>query len=132
MVGDIVIQKFIPNDGDYRVFMLGGEVYKVFKRVAQNNDFKNNMSLGAKGEAVNDPELLEQLGSMAATVVKAMDIEIGGVDIIKSATNGELYFLEVNINPGWRGLDATLGTDTAEAVADYLERRISSSTTASM
>lgn len=121
--GDIVIQKFIPNDGDYRVFMLGGEVYKVFKRVAQNSDFKNNMSLGAKGEAVNDPELLKQLGAIATTIVEKMDIEIGGVDIIKSSTNGELYFLEVNINPGWRGLDATLGTDTSKAVADYLERR---------
>lgn len=129
---DLVWQKFIPNNGDYRVLMIGGEVYKVFKRVAADGDFKNNMYLGAHGEAVTDKDLLNRLSAISKTVVVAMQIEIGGVDIIESAVDGELYFLEVNVNPGWRGLDATLGTNTASAIANYFEDRVKNSITPSL
>ena len=77
-------------------------------------------------------DLRERLGKIATTIVRALDIEIGGVDIIESAADGSLYFLEVNINPGWAGLDATLGTNTASAIADYFESRVKSSNTASL
>lgn len=121
---DLLIQKFIPNRGDYRVFMIGGEVHEIFKRVAPDGDFKNNMSRGARGELVTNKDLREHLGKMAKVIVDKMDIEIGGVDIIESSEDGELYFLEVNVNPGWSGLDQTLGTNTAAAIVDYFESRI--------
>ncbi|OGG41767.1 hypothetical protein A2837_00955 [Candidatus Kaiserbacteria bacterium RIFCSPHIGHO2_01_FULL_46_22] len=130
--GDVLMQKFIPNNGDYRVFTIGGEVYQIFKRVAENGSFKNNMSLGAKGEPVVDLELRERLGNIATKIVRALNIEIGGVDIIESAVDGNLFFLEVNVNPGWAGLDSTLGTNTASAIADYFESRIKSSSTATL
>ncbi|OGG85754.1 hypothetical protein A2392_03115 [Candidatus Kaiserbacteria bacterium RIFOXYB1_FULL_46_14] len=130
--GDVLMQKFIQNDGDYRVFTIGGDVYQIFKRVAKDGSFKNNMSLGAKGEEVTDQDLRKRLGDMATTIVRALDIEIGGVDIIESAVDGSLFFLEVNVNPGWAGLDATLGTNTAAAIADYFESRVKSSNTASL
>lgn len=129
MPGDALMQPFIPNQGDYRVFVLGGRVFEIFKRVAAPGNYKNNMSLGARGEAVSDPALRERLSALALKMAAKMDIEIGGIDIIESSPDGALYFLEANINPGWKGLDATLGTDTAAAIADYFERRAKSSAT---
>lgn len=121
--GDVLMQKFIKNNGDYRVFTIGGEVYQIFKRVASEGSFKNNMSLGAKGEIVTNQNLRDRLGNIATKIVRALDIEIAGVDIIEADVDGELFFLEVNINPGWAGLDTTLGTNTAAAIADYFESR---------
>lgn len=129
---EVIFQKFIPNGGDYRVFVLGGEVHDIFKRVAAEGNFKNNMALGARGVRVTDVTMRERLAAIGTTIAKSMEIEIGGIDIIESSEDGQLYFLEVNVNPGWRGLDSTLGGNTAAAVADYFERLLRSSNTTSL
>lgn len=130
--GDVVWQRFIKNSGDYRVFMLAGEAYQIFRRVAAPGNFKNNMSLGAHGEPVEDAAFRARLAAISKAVTDKMEIEIGGIDIIEESGTGELYFLEANINPGWKGLDATLGTNTAAVLADYFEARASSSSTRSL
>lgn len=119
--GDLLYQRFVKNQGDYRVFVIGEKVHAIFKRVAAPDQFKNNISLGATGEAVTDEELRQHLSKIALTICQALSIEIGGVDIIQDSESGELYFLEVNVNPGWKGLDDILKTNTATAIADYFE-----------
>lgn len=122
--GDVLFQKYIQNDGDYRVFVIGDTVHEIFKRIPQAGSFKANMSLGATGEAVADPVVREVLGSMALKIAGILNIEIGGIDIIRDSTDGEYYFIESNVNPGWKGLDQTLGTRTSDQVADYFESRM--------
>ena len=52
-----MLQEYIPNDGDYRVLVLGEKVLGVMKRVSPNKEeFKNNYSAGGKVEVADLPE----------------------------------------------------------------------------
>ncbi|MCA9330872.1 hypothetical protein KC957_02395, partial [Candidatus Saccharibacteria bacterium] len=46
--GGWLIQEFIPNDGDYRVFVTGDTIGLVIERQADDGGYKNNTSLGGK------------------------------------------------------------------------------------
>jgi len=130
--GEVLWQKFIKNDGDYRVFMIGGKLHSVYKRLPAPGNFKNNIAQGGRGEKVTDNKLLALLEHIGATIAAVLGIEVGGVDVIRGIEDDQLYFTEINVNPGWIGLDSTLGTNTAAAVADYFESRIRSSNTTSL
>ena len=56
---------------------------------------------------------------MATAVVAALELDIAGVDIIRHRETGELYFIEANVNPGWKGLDEALGCNTSAHIADW-------------
>jgi len=120
LFGDVLCQEFVPNTGDYRVFVVGGEVVGIYKRVPVDGDFRANMSLGGRGEVVSDAKLRSELGAMAVAVANELQLDIAGIDIIQHTETGRLYFIEANINPGWKGLDETLGTDTSGVIADWM------------
>lgn len=122
--GDIIIQEYVPNDGDYRVFVIGNQVHGIFKRVPAAGSFKANYSLGGSGQKVaSDSPLRPHLCEMALRVTRLFNVDIAGIDIMRSTKTGTLFFIEINTFPAWRGLDATTGLDTTVAIADYLERR---------
>jgi RimK family alpha-L-glutamate ligase len=118
--GDILMQAFIPNSGDFRVFVVGGTTRAIFKRVPKHGDFRANMSQGGSGESVTDEGLRRVLAEYAESVVRTLGLEIAGIDLMQHKETGELYFIESNINPGWKGLDETLGTNMAATIAEYL------------
>ncbi|MCU0678294.1 MAG: hypothetical protein MUF19_01755 [Candidatus Pacebacteria bacterium] len=118
--GDILMQEYIPNSGDYRVFVVGGVTKAIFKRVPKQGDFRANMSQGGSGEPVNNEDLRTQLSQFAESIVSTLNLEIAGIDLMQHKETGKLYFIESNINPGWKGLDETLGTTMAATIADYL------------
>lgn len=117
--GDVLSQEMIPNDGDYRVFVVGGKVSDIFKRVPVAGDFKANISQGGSGIPVVDEELREKLSEMALKITNQLKLDIAGIDIIRHSETGELYFIESNVNPGWKGLDEALGENTAAKIADW-------------
>lgn len=123
VTGDQVAQELIPNDGDFRVFMIGGVLHDIYKRVLPEGAYRSNMSQGATGEVVLDKLLRSALETLGTTIASTMSLDVTGIDIIQHSETKHLYFLEANINPGWKGLDSTLGTDTANAVANYFEER---------
>lgn len=117
--GDILLQELIPNTGDYRVLVIGGQVHEIFKRVPLAGDFRANVSLGGTGEKVVDSALRDRLGTIAVAMAQEMRLDIAGIDIIQSDADGQLYFLEANVNPGWKGLDTATGAQTSQVVADW-------------
>lgn len=119
--GDVLMQEFIKNDGDYRVFLIGGKTHEIFKRTPKDGGFKANISQGGTGSPVTDTALRERLSAMAEQAATALGFDVVGIDIIISHDTGELCFIESNVNPGWKGLDQAVGCDTAGALATYLE-----------
>ena len=117
--GDVLSQEFIKNTGDYRVFIIGNQVHAIFKRVPKPGDFRANISQGGNGELVTDESLRNKLETMSLAIAEDLQLDITGVDIMKSEETGELNFIEANVNPGWKGLDQALGIRTSEAVADW-------------
>lgn len=96
-----VAQEFIPNDRDYRLIVMGGEVKIAIMRKRKNDDTHlNNTSAGAEGTLLQLDSVSSDMKELAVRAADAVGrIEFAGVDIIVDTTNGDMYVLEVNKSP---------------------------------
>lgn len=94
-----VVQKFVANDGDYRVLYFGDDDPLIFKRTAAEGSHLNNTSRGGSSEEIAsrdfDPEPL-RLARAAAKLTQRL---LAGVDAIQDNKTGVWMILEVNANP---------------------------------
>ena len=110
----IYLQKFIPHDGaDLRLFVIGDTVLGM--RRVNPDDWRTNISLGARGEPL---EITDELRSMAMLAVDAIGAPICAVDLLPGK-DGRLYGLEVNAVPGWKALSKVLSVDVAKMIIRY-------------
>jgi len=110
----IYIQRFIPHGvRDIRAVVVGGRVVSAMYRVARG--WKTNVSQGAKPVAAKLPT---EYGELALRAAEALGCEVGGADILE--TDSGPLVLEVNSQPGWRGLQSISDVDIAGEIADYL------------
>ena len=97
---------------DHRVFVIRGKA--IAAMVRHGESWVNNVALGGRCEAlVHDAEL----GALAEAAANAVDIDYCGVDIIRDR-HGNLYVLEVNGIPAWKGLQGVVDVDIAQALVD--------------
>lgn len=110
----LYLQEFIPHGfSDVRAFVIGDRVVAAMRRVAQN--WKTNVSLGAKPTVLNPSRGLEDLAVKTAQVIGC---KVAGVDILESQ-NG-LVIIELNSQPGWRGLQSVANVNIAEEIVGYV------------
>ncbi len=116
--GVIYQQEFLPHgDCDYRVLVIGDKTWTIRRRHA--SDWRTNISRGAVAEPCQVPTEWIQLARRAAATIGA---PLAGVDLLQ-ADDGQVYVLEVNAVPGWRGLAEALQVDIAREVLEYLQGR---------
>lgn len=113
-----LLRKFIPNDGDIRVFTVGFKAIGAMKRIASTNDFRSNISQGGTGE-VFDLEKNPEIRAMAEKSARATGIEIAGVDIMIGKEDKKPYLLEVNTGPQFKGLEKYTKVNVAGEVIKY-------------
>lgn len=99
---------------DLRVFVVNGKVVGSMMRSAQKGEFRSNIELGGKGRAV---EITEEEASIALRSIQALDLNYGGVDIMRGK-DGPVV-LEVNSNPGFKELERASGVNIAEAIVEH-------------
>ncbi len=117
----LLIQKYIPNTGDLRVFIVGNSVLGAIKRTSSNTtEFRNNVSLGGSAQAHTLTDAETQLALRAA---RALQYEIAGVDIITD-TNGNLFIMEVNRAPQFTGFMETTKIDVPYKIVEFLASKI--------
>jgi len=97
---------------DFRVFVINGQAVAAMAR--HGNSWLNNVALGARCEAI---AIDSEIAALALAAAKAVDIDYCGVDIIRDA-EGNLFVLEVNSIPAWKGLQAVCDTNIAQALVD--------------
>lgn len=115
--GVTYLQEFIPHPGwDLRVLVVGDEAFAM-RRMAAAGEWRTNVSLGGRPEAVEASADEVGIARRAAATVGA---RIAGVDILPGP-DGPVV-LEVNAVPAWRGLQSVVHTDLAEAVATEVTR----------
>lgn len=114
-----VYQNYIKNNGDYRVFVLGGKLLGVMKRVAKEGSILNNVSQGASAYVETDSKILKEVRDIALRVASLFNLQMCGVDIIFDSENGKYYFLEVNTVPQWKGFSESTGINVAAEIIDY-------------
>ena len=112
--GVIYLQEFVPHGfSDIRAFVIGNRVVAAMKRVA--NTWKTNYSQGAKPVSIKLDKTLEEMAVKSASVVEC---KIAGVDILESS-KGPL-FVEVNSQPGWRGLQSVTSFNVADEIVSFI------------
>jgi len=112
--GVIYLQEFIPHGtSDIRAFVIGDQVIASMRRVAKS--WKNNYSQGAKPETT---KLDKNLAELAIKSAKAVGCRIAGVDILEGPRGPMI--VDVNSQPGWKGLQTTTQTNIADEIIQYV------------
>lgn len=112
--GVIYLQEYVPHGhSDIRVFVVGNHVIAAMRRVADN--WKTNYSQGARPESISIDKSIEDFAIKSAEVVGC---RIAGVDILESQ-RGPIV-LEVNSQPGWKGLQSVTSVNIADEIIDFI------------
>ncbi len=112
--GVFYLQQFIHAKHDYRVFLVNNQPIAAMKRAGEG--WLHNVALGARCEAVSEHDVLE----LATQASLALNIAYCGVDVIRDE-HGQLFVLEVNSIPAWRGLQSVADINIAQVlVKDFL------------
>jgi len=112
--GVLYLQEFIPHGvSDIRAFVVGDRVIASMNRIAET--WKTNVSLGAKPVSTNLDEELENLAVKAAEVIGC---KVTGVDVLEGPKGPVV--IELNSQPGWRGLQSVTETNIADEIIGYV------------
>jgi len=83
------------------------------RRVADS--WKTNYSQGARPRGIQLEKSMEDLAVRSA---KSIDCKIAGVDILESSSGSVV--VEVNSQPGWRGLQSVANVSIADEIVDFV------------
>jgi glutathione synthase/RimK-type ligase-like ATP-grasp enzyme len=96
----LIGQTYIPNDGDYRLLVMGGRLGLAIYRWRQDDTTHlNNTSQGGQSREVSVAQLPEQVRIDSLTAAGVMQLGVAGVDMVQDNLTGRWYCLEVNIGP---------------------------------
>jgi RimK family alpha-L-glutamate ligase len=113
--GVLYLQRYIPHKGtDIRAFVIGNQVTAAIKRTSLN--WKTNISQGAKPTPTKLSKELEDLAIKATNIIGC---KIAGIDLIEGANGPKL--IEINSQPGWKGLQSVTKTNIATQIINYIK-----------
>lgn len=118
----VIAQEFIEESSgsDIRAFVVGNKVVASMLRQSQDGDFRANVALGAHSFNV---KLTDQEEKIVLSAVKAIGINVAGVDVIRSK-RGPLI-IEINVAPdfgGEFGLETTTSVNVAREIIKFAVR----------
>lgn len=114
-----IMQKFVPNDGDYRILVIGNNLYGIKRRSNNKKEFRNNFSLGGSVQKI---AISPDMKLTAKQIKKALKLDFAGIDfILRGKTK---IFLEVNRTPGLSGVSQAHGTSMFDETRKYIEKKL--------
>ncbi len=116
--GVIYMQEFVEHGfSDIRAFVIGNQVVASMRRVATG--WKTNYSRGAKPASA---KISDEFKEIAVKAAKAVGCKIAGVDILEGPKGP--CIVDVNSQPGWKGLQAVADVNIAEEVVDFVLKEL--------
>ena len=117
---NIIVQEFIAESkgSDIRCFVVGDKVVTSMKRQCEPGEFRSNIHRGGSGEVI---KITKEERSAAIKAVKALNLELAGVDLLRSH-RGPLI-MEVNSSPGLEGIELATSKDIAGMIIEYIEKK---------
>jgi glutathione synthase/RimK-type ligase-like ATP-grasp enzyme len=112
-----LVQEYIENDGDYRVFCVGYKVLGGFKRAAKEEKLVMNKSVGKSISLSSVPENIREEAEKAA---RATGVEVAGIDLVVDKRSGRVVVIEVNEAPQYKVFEKRSGMNAVGAIIDYL------------
>lgn len=96
----LVAQTFIPNDGDYRLLVMGQKiVLAIWRQRKDVSTHLNNTSQGGAAELHNLSDIPAKVQLNSLKAIKAVNRTIAGVDMVRDTATGKWYCFEVNDGP---------------------------------
>lgn len=111
-----VAQRFIANEGDYRVLYVSRREPLVFKRTAKPGSHLNNTSQGGSGTRVAADQLPVSALQLARRAKELAGRDIAGVDLVNEKGTDNWYLFEINLYPA-----LATGEFLDEKIAQYIE-----------
>ncbi len=105
------LQEYIPNDRDYRVFVLGGEAVGAIVR--SGGQLAHNIHQGGKGAPITPQG---ELAATAEAAAFAIGTDYAGVDLLETPRGYTV--LEVNGTPNWHCMSAPIPALLAEYLCE--------------
>lgn len=120
----LIFQEFVESSKgrDLRLFVVDGELIASMERRAKEGDFKANYSSGG---TVHEFKADKEAIDLAVKTAKALDIQIGGIDLLFKAGGG-YTICEANTFPGFKGLEKASGVNVARQILESMERKLQS------
>lgn len=116
---EIILQEFISNDFEYRIFVTGNKVAVAEKKIrTSKEEFRNNVHLGAREEFLDINKVKKNIIKVALRAAKVTNVQIAGVDIAEDADGNPVVF-EVNSCPSFT-LNSRISNEV-EKLAEYLK-----------
>ncbi|MDI6730689.1 MAG: RimK family alpha-L-glutamate ligase [Candidatus Altarchaeum sp.] len=112
-----IFQKFVKNNKDMRIIVVGDEVIGGIERIAGRGMNKNGISTGGKAVAFKVSDELKEISVKAS---KSLGCKISGVDIMEDKESNNYRVLEVNCSPAFDGFQRATKLNVYEKIADYL------------
>jgi RimK family alpha-L-glutamate ligase len=110
----LYVQEFVRHGvSDIRAFVVGDRVVAAMRRVA--GGWKTNVSQGARPAPLKLDGSLERLAVKASKVIGC---KVAGVDILEGEKGPVI--VELNSQPGWRGLQSVAEVDIADEVVRFV------------
>jgi glutathione synthase/RimK-type ligase-like ATP-grasp enzyme len=117
---EFVIQEYIPNDGDYRVLIMGGEIALIIHRRSEAGAYLNNTSQGGAAELIESAQLDKSMLDDALRAAAIEEVEVAGVDLMIDSRTGKHYIMEVNSSP--QLASGAFPERKTKAYVEYLQR----------
>lgn len=120
-----MFQEYIPSRFDIRVFVVGDKVLGAMRRDAAENDFRSNIAQGGSA-SIYDLSKDHRIAKLALDACKAAATEIAGVDIMINEQTNNLYVLEVNRSPQFKGFFEATGIHVGKEIFEYCLQQFNS------
>jgi ribosomal protein S6--L-glutamate ligase len=120
----LTVQEYVKESTgkDIRVFIVGKRIIAAMERIAvKKGEFRSNFQLGGRVRVI---EMSRKEKDVAFAAIKACELDIAGVDILRTSTGPKV--LEVNSNPGLEGITKASGRDIAGEMIKYAVKKANS------
>ncbi len=105
------LQEYVPNDEDYRIFVIGDEAVGAIRR--RSAHLTHNIHQGGLGEAV---DVTPEMARLSVAAARAVGADYAGVDLLPAGDG--FTVLEVNGTPNWHCMTAPI----PRLIAEFLVR----------
>ncbi|KZN40900.1 ATP-grasp domain-containing protein [Pseudoalteromonas luteoviolacea] len=118
---NIILQQFVKasHGRDLRVFTIGGRAIACMERNSNGENFKANVSAGAKGKPHPITPEIEWLATQTANV---LGLDVAGIDLLFDQEHFKIC--EANSSPGFEGLENAVDINVPKEIFHFIRIRL--------
>lgn len=117
-IDGVIVQDYIPNRGDIRVFTIGGRVVAAMKRKPKDIDrLKLDKSEGTSKALLHPMRDIIHLAERAA---QGLRVDVASMDILRDVNSDRLYVVDFNESPTAKIISLRTRTNIPQLIVDYL------------